>query len=93
MSSIEEKIGGLMADMRHVREDINKMLHLTERTNEDLIVQKHKMREAEERLSGLETTVSGHEKIKNKAVGVVAASGAIGAGVLYLGQLIIKVFM
>jgi len=93
MSSIEEKIGGLMADMRHVREDINKMLHLTERTNEDMIVQKHKMKEAEVRLSGLEITVSGHEKIKQKAVGVVAASGAIGAGVLYLGQLIIKVFM
>jgi len=93
MSSIEEKIGGLMADMRHVREDINKMLHITERTNEDLIVQKHKMKEAEDRLTNVEVTVSGHEKIKNKAVGVVAASSAFGAFVLYLGQTIIKVVM
>tara|TARA_R110002020_G_scaffold10785_4_gene40944 strand:- start:6929 stop:7210 length:282 start_codon:yes stop_codon:yes gene_type:complete len=93
MSNIEEKIGGLMADMRHVREDITKMLHMTERNNEEMIVQKYKMNEVETKLDKTTKIVNSHEKIKNRAVGVVAASGAFGAFVLYLGQTIIKVFM
>lgn len=93
MSSIDEKIGGLMADMRHVREDVSKMLHLAERTNEDLVIQKYKIQEAEERLIKVEATVDGHDKLKNKAFGFAAASGAFGTFVLYLGHTIAKAWL
>ena len=93
MSGIEEKIGGLMADMRHVRGDVGKILQAMERNSEDLIIQKHKMKQVESRLDNTEGKVNNHEKIKNKAVGVVAASSILGGFMLYLGQSIIKVFL
>jgi hypothetical protein len=93
MSGIEEKIGGLMADMRHVRGDVGKILEAMERNSEDLIIQKHKMLQVESRLDNTEVKVNGHEKIKNKAIGWVTASSMFGGFMLYLGQSIIKVFL
>ena len=93
MSSIDEKIGGLMADMRHVREDMSTLLHRSEKTNKDIVIQQYKMEEAEKRLDNLEPKVNTHEKIKNKAFGMAAGFSLFGGVIVSIGHTLIRIFM